>query len=104
MIANCAPARYGRHMPDKPPSAAQFLATLLGAVHELTGKRPPPTWTSVDKVQARLATSNRDALDAGIRVAVARGWMRADGDPPQSITLTVDGVKLIAASGPAGDP
>ncbi len=87
-------------MADKPPSAAQFLATLLGAVRELTGNRPPPTWTKVDKVQAKLAISNRDALDAGIRVAVARGWLRANGDPPESITLTVDGVKLLDASGP----
>jgi hypothetical protein len=86
-------------MPDTPPSPAQFLATLLSTVRELTGQRPPPTWTKVDKVQAKLAISNRDAIDAAIRVSVARGWMRADGDPPQSITLTVDGVKQLDASG-----
>ena len=77
------------------PTAAQFLSTLLTAVRELTGRRPPPTWTHVDKLQARLGIENRDAIDAAIRVAVARGWMRADGDPPASITLTVDGIKLI---------
>ena len=88
-------------MPAAPPSPAQFLTALLSAVRALTGQRPPPTWTHVDKVQARLATSNRDAIDAAIRVAVARGWMRADGDPPASVTLTVDGVKLLEASGPA---
>jgi hypothetical protein len=82
-------------MPDKPQSPAQFLSGLLTAVRELTGHRPPPTWTHVDKVQHKLATSNRDAIDAAIRVAVAKGWMRADGDPPASITLTVSGVKLL---------
>jgi hypothetical protein len=77
------------------PSPAQFLSSLLGAVHELTGRRPPPTWTHVEKVQRKLGTVNRDAIDAGIRLAVARGWLRSDGDPPTSITLTVDGVKLL---------
>jgi hypothetical protein len=78
-----------------PPSAAQFITVLLGAVRELTGRRPPPTWTHVDKVQNKLGITNRDAIDAAIRVAVARGWMRADGDPPSSVTLTVDGIKLV---------
>jgi hypothetical protein len=78
------------------PNAAQFLSALLSAVHEVTGRRPPPTWTHVDKVQAKLGSSNRDAIDAAIRIAVARGWLRADGDPPASITMTVDGIKLIS--------
>ena len=78
------------------PNPAQFLSSLLTAVHELTGRRPPPTWTHVDKIQAKLAMANRDAIDAAIRVAVASGWLRADGDPPSSVTLTGDGIKLIA--------
>ncbi len=87
-------------MANPPSSPAEFLLALLNAVHELTGRRPPPTWTHVDKVQTKLATSNRDALDAAIRVAVARGWLRVDGDPPASITLTGDGVKFLAAAKP----
>ena len=87
-------------MANPPLSPAQFLLALLNAVHELTGRRPPPTWTHVDKVQHKLGTANRDALDAAIRLAVARGWLRADGDPPQSITLTVDGVKLVEPAKP----
>ena len=78
------------------PNAAQFLSALLSAVHEVTGRRPPPTWTHVDKVQAKLGSSNRDAIDAAIRIAVARGWLRADGDPPSSITMTVDGIKQVS--------
>jgi hypothetical protein len=81
-------------------SPAQFLSALLAAVHELTGRRPPPTWTHVDKVQRKLGTDNRDAIDAAIRVAVARGWLRADGDPPESITLTGAGVKLAEPAKP----
>ena len=83
-----------------PQSPAQFLSALLSAVRELTGRRPPPTWTHVDKVQRKLDSDNRDAIDAAIRVAVARGWLRADGDPPESITLTVDGVKLLESAKP----
>jgi hypothetical protein len=82
-------------MTAPPPNAAQFIVTLLGAVRELTGRRPPPTWAHVDKVQNKLGITNRDAIDAAIRVAVARGWMRSDGDPPSSVTLTVDGIKLV---------
>ncbi len=78
-----------------PPNAAQFITVLLGAVRELTGRRPPPTWTHVDKVQNKLGITNRDAIDAAIRLAVAKGWMRSDGDPPSSVTLTVDGIKLV---------
>ena len=86
------------------PSPAQFLSSLLTAVHDLTGRRPPPTWTHVDKVQAKLGNANRDALDAAIRVAVARGWLRADGDPPSSITMTVDGIKLLEPGSAGGRP
>ena len=86
-------------MANPTQSPAQFLTALLAAVRALTGRRPPPTWTHVDKVQAKLATDNRDAIDAAIRIAVARGWLRADGDPPQSITLTVDGVKFLEPAG-----
>jgi hypothetical protein len=88
-------------MATAPLSPAQFLTALLTAVHEVTGRRPPPTWTHVDKVQARLATANRDAIDAAIRIAVARRWLRADGDPPASITLTGEGVKFLEAAKPA---
>ncbi|WP_428662415.1 hypothetical protein [Reyranella sp.] len=87
--------------PSSPsPSPGQFLLALLTAVHELTGRRPPPTWTHVDKVQTKLGTDNRDALDAAIRLAVARRWLRSDGDPPVSITLTGDGVKFLAVAKP----
>jgi hypothetical protein len=67
-------------------------------VHELTGRRPPPTWTHVEKVQRKLGIDNRDAIDAGIRLAVARGWLRSDGDPPTSITLTGEGIKILPPS------
>ena len=61
---------YTFAMANPPLSPAQFLLALLNAVHELTGRRPPPTWTHVDKVQTKLATGNRDA-DRGIdRIAV----------------------------------
>ena len=58
-------------MAAPPTSPAQFLSALLAAVRELTGRRPPPTWTHVDKVQRKLGTDNTDAVDAAIRVAVA---------------------------------
>jgi hypothetical protein len=83
--------------PSPPPALnpAQFVTNLLQALYDVTGKRPPPTWTKVDKVQSRLATDNRDAIDAAIRVAAKRGWLRINGDPPESITITVDGVKFL---------
>lgn len=89
-------------MANRPLNPGEFLLALLNAVHELTGRRPPPTWTHVDKVQIKLATGNRDALDAAIRLAVARRWLRSDGDPPISITLTGDGVKFLEAARTAG--
>jgi hypothetical protein len=81
------------------PSPAQFISSLLTAVREVTGHRPPPTWTHVGKLQQKLGTGNRDALDAGIRVAVARGWLRSDGDPPSSVTITVEGIRLLEQAG-----
>ena len=85
-------------MVAKPPNAAQFISALLNAVHELTGRRPPPTWTHVDKVQRKLGTENTDAVDAAIRVAIAKGWLRSDGDPASSVTLTVQGIKMLEPS------
>ncbi len=87
-------------MANPTQSPAQFLSALLAAVSELTGRRPPPTWTHVDKVQRKLGSDNRDAIDAAIRVAVARRWLRVDGDPPASISLTADGLKLLAPAKP----
>lgn len=88
-------------MVEKPPTAAEFMSALLSAVHELTGRRPPPTWTHVDKLQRKLATANTDAVEAAIRLAVGKGWLRSDGDPASSVTLTVGGLKLLApARGP----
>ena len=86
-------------MSAAPPSPAQFLTDVLNAVHEITGRRPPPTWTHVDKVQHKLGTDNVDAIHAAIRLAVAKGWMRADGDPPASVTITVTGIKLLKPAG-----
>ena len=91
-------------MATAPSSAAQFMISLLTAVRQVTGGRPPPTWAKVDKVMQKLGSSNRDAVDAGIRLAVAKNWMRADGDPPSSISLTVDGVKMAEASKPPPAP
>jgi hypothetical protein len=79
------------------PEIARFIAALLAAVHEVTGRRPPPTWTHVDKVQSKLGTKNTDAIDAAIRVAVGRGWLRADGEPASSVTLTAEGIRQLAA-------
>jgi hypothetical protein len=77
------------------PNPAQFISALLGAVHELTGRRPPPTWTKIDKVQRKLGTANADAVEAAIRLSVAKGWLRSDGDPASSVTLTVLGMKML---------
>jgi hypothetical protein len=87
-----------------PPSPAQFITALLQSLHDVTGQRPPPTWTKVDKVQAKLGTDNRDAVDAAIRVAAKRGWLRINGDPPESITITVDGVKFLEPKAPGAAP
>ena len=84
-----------------PQNPAQFLLSLLTAVRQVTGGRPAGTWAKVDKVQQKLGTANRDAIDAAIRLAVAKNWMRGDGDPPASIALTVDGVKTAEANRPA---
>jgi len=89
-------------MAAPPTNAAQFISALLAAVRELTGRRPPPTWTHVDKVQRKLGTDNTDAVDAAIRVAVGRGWLRSDGDPASSITLTVEGIKVLEPANAGG--
>ncbi len=89
-------------MVAKPLTAAQFITALLNAVHQLTGRRPPPTWTHIDKVQGKLGIANADAVEAAIRLAVAKGWLRSDGDPASSVTLTVEGIKMLEPSrGPA---
>ena len=53
---------YRRIMATAPSSAAQFMISLLTAVRQVTGGRPPPTWAKVDKVQQKLGTGNRDAI------------------------------------------
>lgn len=81
-------------------SPVQFLVSLLVAIRQVTGGRGAGTWAKVDKVQQKLGTANRDAIDAAIRLAVKKNLMRSDGDPPGAISLTVDGVKLTEANRP----
>jgi hypothetical protein len=76
----------------------KFIVDLLRAVRSVTGERRPPAWTSVDKVQTKLGTANSEALDLAIRLAGKKGWLRADGDPASSVTLTVQGVTALEAS------
>jgi hypothetical protein len=82
-------------MTNQPTNPVQFLTSLLHAVRDVTGHRKPPAWTHVSKVQQKLATDNVDAIEAAIRLAVKKGWLRADGDPASSVTITVDGVKFL---------
>lgn len=82
-------------MSNQPINPVQFLTSMLRAVSEVTGHRKPPAWTHVSKVQQKLATDNVDAVDAAIRLAVKKGWLRADGDPASSVTITVEGVKFL---------
>ena len=82
-------------MAAKLPDLAQFIRSVLVAVHDVTGRRPPPTWTHVDKVQTKMGTANTTAIDAAIRIAVGKGWLRADGEPASSVTMTAEGIKLI---------
>jgi hypothetical protein len=82
-------------MTNEAISPTQFLTSLLRAVRDVTGHRQPPAWTHVSKVQSKLATDNVDAIEAAIRLAVKKGWLRADGDPAASVTLTVQGVKFL---------
>ena len=84
-------------MTAKSPNAAQFLTAMLVAVREVTGQRAPPAWTHVDKLRRKLGTDNVDAVDAAIRLAVAKGWLRSDRDPATSVTITVQGIKLLEA-------
>lgn len=88
-------SRYDPGMTNQATSPTEFLTALLRAVRDVTGHRQPPAWTHVSKVQTKLATDNVDAVDAAIRLAVKKGWLRADGDPASSITITVQGVKFL---------
>jgi hypothetical protein len=85
---------------DRMPAldTTKFLIDLLRAVSSVTGERRPPAWTSVDKLQTRLGTANGEALDLAIRLAGRKGWLRADGDPATSVTLTVQGLMALQTS------
>ena len=83
-------------MPATDPN--KFIIDLLRAVHNATGARRPPAWTAVEKVQAKLGTTNNEALDVAIRLAGRKGWLRADGDPASSMTLTVQGLSILESS------
>ena len=79
------------------------LGDTLAAMRAAHARNPVPDWrTRAQRLRAleALLHDNRDAIDAAIRVAVARRWLRVDGDPPESITLTGDGVKLLEPAKP----
>ncbi|MFO1081976.1 MAG: hypothetical protein U1E23_15265 [Reyranellaceae bacterium] len=73
----------------------QFILDLLRAVRDATGARRPPAWTSVQKVEDRLGIGNAEALDIALRLAGRKGWLRSDGDPASSVSLTVEGMAVL---------
>jgi hypothetical protein len=83
----------------RPPAAIAKLARLLcRGLHE-GGTRKLPCWILLDAVLTSLAIEPSRHVDDAIAYAAGRGWLKAEGEPVHSLTITAAGVAMLKPLG-----
>jgi hypothetical protein len=61
--------------------------------------RKLPCWILLDAVLAALAIEPSRQVDDAIDYAAGRGWLKTEGQPIHSLTITAVGVAMLKTSG-----
>jgi hypothetical protein len=78
-----------------PPDATAKLARLLCRGLRGGSTRKLPCWILLDAMLAALAIKPSRRVDDAIAYAAQRGWLRAEGEPVHSLTVTAAGVAML---------
>src|SRR5471032_535616 len=79
----------------KPPVATAKLARLLCKGLHGGSTRKLPCWILLDAVLTALAIEPSRHVDDAIAYAAGRGWLKAEGKPVHSLTITAVGVAML---------
>ena len=84
-------------MPKQPRDGIPALVLeVIAQVYELSGRRTQPWY--IDRSALDLGPAS-DSVDSSIYYAEVNGWLVGAGEPPQSVAITDDGVRLLEECG-----
>jgi hypothetical protein len=77
-------------------SIPALVLEVIAQVYELSGHRTQPWY--VDRAALDLGHAS-DSVNSSIYYAEVSGWLVGAGEPPQSVAITADGVRLLEECG-----
>jgi hypothetical protein len=77
-------------------SIPTLVLAVIAQVYELSGHRTQPWY--IDRSALDLGQAS-DGVDSSIYYAELSGWLVGAGEPPQSVAITDDGVRLLEECG-----
>jgi hypothetical protein len=77
-------------------SIPALVLAVIAQVYELSGRRIQPWY--IDRSTRDLGHAS-DSVDSSIYYAEVSGWLVGAGEPPQSVAITADGVRLLEECG-----
>jgi hypothetical protein len=87
----------GWKMPKQPRDGIPALVlTVIAQVYQVAQHRTQPWY--VDRSALNLVDAT-DSVDSAIYYAELSGWLVGAGEPPQSVAITADGVRLLEECG-----
>ena len=69
-----------------------LVLEVIARVYELSGHRTQPWY--IDRAALDLGHTS-ESVDSSIYYAEVSGWLVGAGEPPQSVAITADGVRLL---------
>jgi hypothetical protein len=73
-----------------------LVLAAVAQVYELSGHRIQPWY--IDRAALDLGQAS-DSVDSSIYYAEVSGWLVGAGEPPKSVAITADGVRLLEECG-----
>ena len=84
-------------MPKQPrDSIPALVLAVVAQVCELSGHRTQPWY--IDRAALDLDQAS-DSVNSSIYYAEISGWLVGAGEPPQSVAIAADGVRLLEECG-----
>ena len=87
-----------RKMAKQPRNSIPALVlAVIAQVYELSGRRTQPWY--IDRAALDLGHAS-ESVASSIYYAEVSGWLVGAGEPPKSVAITADGVRLLEECGP----
>jgi hypothetical protein len=80
----------------KRDSIPALVLEVIAQVYELSGRRTQPWY--IDRSTLDLGHAS-DSVNSSIYYSELSGWLVGAGEPPQSVAITDDGVRLLEECG-----